>query len=80
MTGVSSVGLHYRQVRQFDMPTRRRDTEPPLHLMAAVYLLCLLMLPFVAVCVFGSKCRALVRRAPWHELRERRPPKGKPAV
>jgi hypothetical protein len=36
--------------------------KPPLHLILAVYVLCLLMLPFVAVYVFGSKCRALLRR------------------
>jgi hypothetical protein len=46
----------------FGMPTRNSDTEPPLHLILAVYVLCLLILPFVAVYVFGSKCRGLLRR------------------
>jgi hypothetical protein len=77
MTGVSSVGLDNRQLRQFGMPTRRCNTDPPLHLIAAVYLLCLLMLPFVAVYVFGGKCRALVRRTSWHRAA---PVKGQRAV
>jgi hypothetical protein len=43
------------------MPTRRNT--PPIYVMLAFYFVCLLMLPFVAVYVFGSKCRALLRRA-----------------
>jgi hypothetical protein len=45
------------------MMTRSRNIKLLDYLMlAAIYFLCLFMLPLVAVYVFGSRCRALVRR------------------
>jgi hypothetical protein len=50
------------QLRQFGMPARNPGTKPPLHLMLAVNVLGLLLLPFVAVYVATGKCRDLLRR------------------